>query len=115
MFCQWFLQQCGTNPNLHVFVIFMDGAQCTRDLIQIFTINVYGQMKTHTRFFHHIGNSGSPSTSAPAFVVIIYSDLTYFKTGVQSGITNQEISVHDFLADVTLSQHFSLVARRYWG
>jgi hypothetical protein len=46
----------------------------------IFTISIIGQMKIHTRFFHHIINSGSPSTSGPVFVVIIYSDPTYSKT-----------------------------------
>jgi hypothetical protein len=36
MFCQWFLQQCGTNPNFPAFAIFMDEAQLTRDEIQNF-------------------------------------------------------------------------------
>jgi hypothetical protein len=36
MFCQWFLQQCGTNPNCPVFAIFTDEAQYTRDGIQNF-------------------------------------------------------------------------------
>jgi hypothetical protein len=36
MFCQWFLQQCGTNPNFLDFVIFTDGAQFTREGIQNF-------------------------------------------------------------------------------
>jgi hypothetical protein len=36
MFCQWFLQQCGTNPNFPAFVIFTDEAQFTRDEIQNF-------------------------------------------------------------------------------
>jgi hypothetical protein len=39
------------------------------------------------RFFHHINNSGSPSISGPVFVVIIYSDPTYFQTGLMGGIT----------------------------
>jgi hypothetical protein len=36
MLCQWFLQQCGTNPNFHAFVIFTDEAQLARDGIQNF-------------------------------------------------------------------------------
>jgi hypothetical protein len=36
MFCQWFLQQCGTYPNFLALVIFTDDAQLTRDGIQSF-------------------------------------------------------------------------------
>jgi hypothetical protein len=54
---------------------------------RIFKINISGQMKIHMQFFHHITNSSSPSTSGPVFVVIIYSDPTYFQTGLQDGIT----------------------------
>jgi hypothetical protein len=83
MFCQWFLQQCGTNPNFSASVISTDEAQFTRDGMQIFTISICGQM----RFFHHITNCGSPSTCGSVFVVIIYLDLTYFQTGLHGGIT----------------------------
>jgi hypothetical protein len=31
MFCQWFSQQCGTNPNFPAFLIFTDKARFTRD------------------------------------------------------------------------------------
>jgi hypothetical protein len=36
MFCQWFLQHCGTNPSFPAFVIFMDVVQFTREEIQNF-------------------------------------------------------------------------------
>jgi hypothetical protein len=36
MFCQWFLQHCGRNPNFLAFVIFMYEAHFTRDGIQNF-------------------------------------------------------------------------------
>jgi hypothetical protein len=36
MFCQWFLQQCGTNPNFLAFVIFMEEEQFTGDGIKNF-------------------------------------------------------------------------------
>jgi hypothetical protein len=36
MFCQWFLQQCGTNPNFPAFVNFTDEAQFTGGGIQNF-------------------------------------------------------------------------------
>jgi hypothetical protein len=36
MFCQWFLQQCGTNPGFPAFVIFTDEAHFTGDGIQNF-------------------------------------------------------------------------------
>jgi hypothetical protein len=45
MFCQWFLKQCGSNPNVPAFVIFLDEAQVTRDGIRIFTISICGYMK----------------------------------------------------------------------
>jgi hypothetical protein len=54
---------------------------------RIVTISICGQMEIHMRYFHHITNSGSQSTSGPVFVVIIYSGPTYFQTGVQGGIT----------------------------
>jgi hypothetical protein len=55
---------------------------------RIFTVSISGQMKIHMQFFHNITNSGSPSTSGPVFAVIIYSDPTYFQTGLlQGGIT----------------------------
>jgi hypothetical protein len=53
----------------------------------IFTINICGQMKIHMQFFHHISNSISPSIFGPVFVVIIYSDSTFFQTGLQGRIT----------------------------
>jgi hypothetical protein len=53
---------------------------------RIFTFSIRGQMTIHIRFFHHITNSSSPSTSGPVFVVIIYSEPTYFQTGLQGGI-----------------------------
>ncbi|KAJ4433205.1 hypothetical protein ANN_15462 [Periplaneta americana] len=35
-FCQWFLQQCGVNPNFPTLVLFTDEAQYTRDGITNF-------------------------------------------------------------------------------
>ncbi|KAJ4432524.1 hypothetical protein ANN_21146 [Periplaneta americana] len=35
-FCQWFLQQCGVNPNFPALVLFTDEAQFTRDGIANF-------------------------------------------------------------------------------
>ncbi|KAJ4440420.1 hypothetical protein ANN_08561 [Periplaneta americana] len=35
-FCQWFLQQCGVNPNFRALVLFTDEAQFTRDGITNF-------------------------------------------------------------------------------
>ncbi|KAJ4449501.1 hypothetical protein ANN_00901 [Periplaneta americana] len=35
-FCQWFLQQCGVNPNFPALVLFTDEAQFTRDGITNF-------------------------------------------------------------------------------
>ncbi|KAJ4441123.1 hypothetical protein ANN_10973 [Periplaneta americana] len=35
-FCQWFLQQCGVNPNFPALVLFTDKAQLTRDGITNF-------------------------------------------------------------------------------
>ncbi|KAJ4428626.1 hypothetical protein ANN_24671 [Periplaneta americana] len=35
-FCQWFLQQCGVNPNFPALVLFTDEAQFTRDGITYF-------------------------------------------------------------------------------
>jgi hypothetical protein len=54
---------------------------------RIFTVSIWELMKNHMRFFQHITNSGSPSTSVPVFVGIICSDLTYSQTGFQGGIT----------------------------
>jgi hypothetical protein len=54
---------------------------------RIFTVNFCGQMKIQMRFFLYIINSGSPSTPGPVFVVIIYLDPTYLKTGLKGGIT----------------------------
>jgi hypothetical protein len=45
---------------------------------RIFTINICGQMKIHMQFFHHVTISSSPSISGPVFVVVIYSDSTFF-------------------------------------
>lgn len=36
MYCQWFLQQCGVNPNFGAVVLFTDEATFTRDGIQNF-------------------------------------------------------------------------------
>ncbi|KAJ4436030.1 hypothetical protein ANN_18657 [Periplaneta americana] len=36
LFCQWFLQQCGVNPNFPALVLFTDEAQFTRDGITNF-------------------------------------------------------------------------------
>jgi hypothetical protein len=71
---------------------------------RIFTITICGQMKLHMRFFHHITNSGSPSTSGPVFVVIIYSEPMYFQMSLQGGITklSQKKIMPDFLANVPL-------------
>ncbi|KAJ4435483.1 hypothetical protein ANN_18099 [Periplaneta americana] len=38
-FCQWFLQQCGVNPNFPALVLFTDEAQFTRDGITNFHNN----------------------------------------------------------------------------
>jgi hypothetical protein len=65
LFCQWFLQQCGTNSNFTAFVMFTDEAQFTRDGIQNFHNQHLWVYENHMRFFHHITNSGSPSTSGP--------------------------------------------------
>jgi hypothetical protein len=51
-----------------------DEAQFTRDGIQ----NFHNQ---------HLWAYENPSTSGPVFVVIIYSDPTYFQTGLMGGIT----------------------------
>ncbi|KAJ4426295.1 hypothetical protein ANN_27108 [Periplaneta americana] len=56
-FCQWFLQQCGVNPNFPALVLFTDEAQFTRDS----TISMYGRMKTHVQLFHLITRCGTPS------------------------------------------------------
>jgi hypothetical protein len=36
MYCHWFLQQCGTNPNFSAFAILIDETQLRRDRIQNF-------------------------------------------------------------------------------
>jgi hypothetical protein len=66
MFCHWFLQQYGTNPNFHASMEFMDAEQFARDGSRIFIISICGKM----RFFHHITDSSSSSISEPVFVVI---------------------------------------------
>ncbi|KAJ4427551.1 hypothetical protein ANN_25199 [Periplaneta americana] len=55
-FCQWFLQQCGVNPNFPALVLFTDEAQFTRDGITNFHNQhvQYGRMKTHVKLFHLI-------------------------------------------------------------
>ncbi|KAJ4431017.1 hypothetical protein ANN_19610 [Periplaneta americana] len=53
-FCQWFLQQCGVNPNFPALVLFTDEAQFTRDGITNFHNQMYGRMKSHVQLFHLI-------------------------------------------------------------
>jgi hypothetical protein len=59
--------------------MFTDEAQFTRDRIQNF----------HNQHLWAYENPHAilPSTSGPVFVVIIYSDPTYFQTGLMGGIT----------------------------
>jgi hypothetical protein len=87
MSCPWFLQHCGRNPNFLAFVISIDEAQSQEMESRIFTTRICVHMNIHISFFHHITNSGSPCISGPVFVVIIYSDPTYFQTGLQGKIT----------------------------
>jgi hypothetical protein len=64
-----------TNPNFSAFVTFTCEAQFTRDGIQNFhNLHLWA------------GDVISPSSSEPVLVVIIYSDPTYFKTGLQGRI-----------------------------
>ncbi|KAJ4438109.1 hypothetical protein ANN_14048 [Periplaneta americana] len=69
-FCQWFLQQCGVNPNFPALVLFTDEAQFTRDGITNFHNQHVGRMKTHVQLFHLITRCGSPSTCGPVSLVI---------------------------------------------
>jgi hypothetical protein len=53
-----------------------------------FTTSICVQMKIHMQFPHHTTNSSdSPPTSGEVFVGITYSDLAYFQTGLEGGIT----------------------------
>ncbi|KAJ4447862.1 hypothetical protein ANN_09871 [Periplaneta americana] len=53
-FCQWFLQQCGVNPNIPALVLFTDEAQFTRDGITNFHNQHVWRMKTNVQLFHLI-------------------------------------------------------------
>jgi hypothetical protein len=78
MFCQWFLQQCSTNPNFPAFVIFTDEAQFTRDGNQNFhNLHLWADENPHVNL----------PTSELVCGVIIYSDPTYFLIDLQGGIT----------------------------
>ncbi|KAJ4432454.1 hypothetical protein ANN_21073 [Periplaneta americana] len=67
-FCQWFLQQCGVNPNFPALVLFTDEAQFTRDGIT----NFHNQhvWAYENPLFHLITRCGSPSTCGPVSLVI---------------------------------------------
>ncbi|KAJ4451322.1 hypothetical protein ANN_02784 [Periplaneta americana] len=69
-FCQWFLQQCGVNPNSPALVLFTDEAQFTRDGITNFHNQHVWAYKTHVQLFHLITRCGSPSTCGPVSLVI---------------------------------------------
>jgi hypothetical protein len=93
---------------------------------RIFTFSICGLMKIHMWFFRHMNSNGSP-TYGPVFVAIIYSNPTYFQTGLQDGIYKAVLqnNMPDFLADSLTIRwelrfmqdgapaQFSLVTRRY--
>jgi hypothetical protein len=92
MFCQRFSQQCGTNPNFPAFMVFMDEAQFKRDGIQNFHNQHLWADENHMQFFHHITNSGSPSTSGPVFG--IWTPCTSrqaYRAGLQSFLGKQHV------------------------
>jgi hypothetical protein len=102
MFCQWFLQQCGTNSNFPAFVIFANEAQFTRYGIQNFQSASMGSWKS-TCIYSITSPSSSPSISGPVFLLVIYLDPTYFQTGLQGEITKRSWkTTFDFLASVPL-------------
>jgi hypothetical protein len=124
MFCQWFLQQRGRDPSFPAFVIFTGEAQFTRDGIQNFrNQHLWVDENTHSSFpSHNITNRSSQSASGPTSVVIIYSDRTYFQTGLYRAELRSSVgnNMPDFLADVPLiirrelhSSHVSLGGRNY--
>jgi hypothetical protein len=85
MFSQWFFEQCGTHPNIPTFVIqYLQIKHSSHERESgILAFKICGLR----RLFHHITNNGSPVTSKPVFVVIIYLHPTYFQTSLQDGIT----------------------------
>jgi hypothetical protein len=54
----------------------------------IFRISIRGQIKVHA-ILNHITNSGSPSTSVPAFVVTIMYSKQAYKVKLQSFLGKQ--------------------------
>ncbi|KAJ4451198.1 hypothetical protein ANN_02658 [Periplaneta americana] len=53
-FCQWFLQQCGVNPNFPALVLFTDEAQFTRDGITNFHNQHVWVYENPVQLFHLI-------------------------------------------------------------
>jgi hypothetical protein len=81
MFCQWFLQQCGINPNFPAFVIFTTEAQFIRDGI----LNFHNQHLWADENPHAI----LPSHHQQRFSINICAGIcgNLFQTGLQDGIT----------------------------
>jgi hypothetical protein len=85
-FCQWFLQQCDTNPNFPAFVIFTEEAQFTGDGIKNFhNQHLWADENPHAILPSHHQQQFS-ITSGPIFAVINYLDPIYFQTDLQGRI-----------------------------
>ncbi|KAJ4448402.1 hypothetical protein ANN_10418 [Periplaneta americana] len=69
-FCQWFLQQCGVNPNFPALVLYKDEAQFTRDGITNFHNQHVWAYENPRATFQLITRCGSPSTCGPVSLVI---------------------------------------------
>ncbi|KAJ4426971.1 hypothetical protein ANN_26770 [Periplaneta americana] len=109
-FCQWFLQQCGVNPNFPALVLFTDKAQFTLDGIT----NFHNQ---------HVWAYENPRATVPSHHQVRFS--LYILTG-QAYINFLEITIPHVLEDTSLINrqhihflhdgapaHFSRTARRY--
>ncbi|KAJ4451659.1 hypothetical protein ANN_03129 [Periplaneta americana] len=95
-FCQWFLQQCGVNPNFPALVLFTDEAQFTRDGIT----NFHNQ---------HVWAYENPRATVPSHHQVRFS-LNMWAGIIGDRLINRQ-HIH-FLHD-GVPAHFSRTARRY--
>ncbi|KAJ4447565.1 hypothetical protein ANN_09572, partial [Periplaneta americana] len=83
-FCQWFLQQCGVNPNFPALVLFTDEAQFTRDGIT----NFHNQ---------HVWAYKNPRATVPSHHQVRFS-LNMRQMFPKTGIKLVSVVLHSHLA-----------------
>ncbi|KAJ4433589.1 hypothetical protein ANN_15899 [Periplaneta americana] len=103
-FCQWFLQQCGVNPNFPALVLFTYEVQFTRDGITNFHSQHVWAYENHVQLFHLITR-----LTGQAYTNFLENTIPHVLE--DTPLINRRQHIH-FLHDGAPA-HFSRTARRY--